>query len=292
MQEPGFSIDQLMELAGYSVAAAAVNFSERFTAGAEKRNVLIVCGPGNNGGDGLVAARHLKQFGYFPSIVYPKQSKGTLFANLVQQMSDLDIPVSNQMPPAFAYEDNAFIVDALFGFSFQGPAREPFASMIKTLSVSSVPVLSVDVPSGWHVEQGDVHGTGYVPHATISLTCPKLCMQGYEGVHYVGGRYAYILHYTPLDLLVCLLTDWLTVADSYHRRLRRSWALLSRTTASTRTRSFYVIAFLTFVFPLSVYFCSSVTLSHPVLCLSSCCSALVPALLQTSPNRPKVPKML
>ena len=207
MQEPGFTIDQLMELAGYSVAAAAVNFSESFTAGAEKRNVLIVCGPGNNGGDGLVAARHLKQFGYFPSIVYPKQSKGTLFANLVQQMSDLDIPVSNQMPSAFAYEDNAFIVDALFGFSFQGPAREPFASMIKTLSVSSVPVLSVDVPSGWHVEQGDVHGTGFVPHATISLTCPKLCMQGYEGVHYVGGRYAYILHCTALGLPAYLLTD-------------------------------------------------------------------------------------
>eukprot|EP00121_Abeoforma_whisleri_P015975 Awhi_evm1s14684 len=64
-----FSIDQLMELAGYSVACA-VDHELKTEAGAR---VLICVGPGNNGGDGLVAARHLKLFGHHPSILYPKR---------------------------------------------------------------------------------------------------------------------------------------------------------------------------------------------------------------------------
>ena len=64
MQTPGFSVDQLMELAGLSVAAAV---HDAYPPG---RRVLCVCGPGNNGGDGLVAARHLLLFGYEPTVVY------------------------------------------------------------------------------------------------------------------------------------------------------------------------------------------------------------------------------
>ena len=59
MRQPGFTIDQLMELAGLSVASAVV---DAFPPPAH--TVLVVVGPGNNGGDGLVAARHLYQFGY------------------------------------------------------------------------------------------------------------------------------------------------------------------------------------------------------------------------------------
>ena len=57
----GFSIDQLMELAGLSCAEA---LARAYPLDAGNENVLIVAGPGNNGGDGLVAARHLTHFGY------------------------------------------------------------------------------------------------------------------------------------------------------------------------------------------------------------------------------------
>jgi NAD(P)H-hydrate epimerase len=53
----------------------------------------------------------------------------------------------------------------------------------------TIPILSIDVPSGWDVNLGDVHGTGFVPSATISLTLPKKCMKLYHGIHYVGGRF-------------------------------------------------------------------------------------------------------
>lgn len=58
MTQPGFSIDQLMELAGLSVASAI----ESKYKNEIYKNILILCGPGNNGGDGLVAARHLKVY--------------------------------------------------------------------------------------------------------------------------------------------------------------------------------------------------------------------------------------
>lgn len=193
METPGFSIDQLMELAGYSVASAAHDYYINFLStpqdvNSANRNVLILCGPGNNGGDGLVSARHLKHFGYNPRIIYPKRSRGILFENLVKQCKDLDIPVEEAPPVNSEYGKYSLIIDALFGFSFKGPVRAPFIDILQQLATTSTHVLSVDLPSGWDVNRGDIDATNFNPKAVISLTLPKLCMKNYSGVHYVGGR--------------------------------------------------------------------------------------------------------
>ena len=186
MTEPGFSIDQLMELAGLAVATAAMDTVDWESQGSNR--VLVVCGPGNNGGDGLVAARHLHHFGLLPHILYPKRNSGKLFVNLVQQCMDLGIPLLPSDPKD--YKEYDLVVDALFGFSFVGPPREPFLSIIhKFAHPETPPVLSVDIPSGWSVEEGDVYRTAFSPSAVISLTLPKLCMKGFTGSHYVGGRF-------------------------------------------------------------------------------------------------------
>lgn len=189
MGVPGFSIDQLMELAGLSVASAVVDHWENNHKMAYNKNVLVFCGPGNNGGDGLVAARHLKHFGFQPTIVYPKKGNPSLFVNLAQQLEDLGIEILGHVPSPTHYATFGLVIDSLFGFSFQGPSREPFSSMIRLFAESPIPVFSVDLPSGWDVDRGDIHGTGFTPAAVISLTAPKLCMKGYAGVHYVGGRF-------------------------------------------------------------------------------------------------------
>jgi NAD(P)H-hydrate epimerase len=190
MTQPGFSIDTLMELAGLSVAQVAHHFIEKNNdEDSTNKKILILCGSGNNGGDGLVAARHLKHFFYEPIIVIPKINKSLLFDNLIRQCEDLEIPITSTLPNIDTLTNYKLVVDSIFGFSFKGPIRTPFNELISFLSTTNIPVLSVDIPSGWDVDQGDIYNTNFKPNALISLTLPKLCSQVYDGKHYIGGRF-------------------------------------------------------------------------------------------------------
>ena len=185
MASPGFTLEQLMELAGLSVAQAVYEVLPADT----KSKILLVCGPGNNGGDGLVAARHLSLFGHECVLVYPKRSsKQPHYTNLVKQCEDLSIPILDEMPSSLD-DDFDCVVDAIFGFSFQGTPREPFATILQQMIDFHGTVVSVDVPSGWHVDEGDVAQAGFNPDVLISLTAPKLCSKTFQGRHFVGGRF-------------------------------------------------------------------------------------------------------
>ena len=183
MRTPGFSVDQLMELAGLSVACAVKD------AYPDASSVLVVAGPGNNGGDGLVAARHLRHFGVAKvDVVYPKQPKKQLFANLVAQCTEVDAPVSAAPPAPLATYD--VVLDAVFGFSFRGAPRPPFDALLEALAATTAPLVSVDTPSGWHVERGPPDaGAVLRPAVLVSLTAPKKCAACFRGRHYVGGRF-------------------------------------------------------------------------------------------------------
>lgn len=125
-EKHGFSIDQLMEMAGMSVAEIV---TKTFPENSHPK-VLVVCGPGNNGGDGLVAARHLAQYGYKPQIVYPKKTEVKLYQNLMLQCKNLDINFTKELPKDFE-NDFDVVLDSIFGFSFKGKIREPFDEIIK-----------------------------------------------------------------------------------------------------------------------------------------------------------------
>ena len=153
----GFSIDQLMELAGLSCAeATALAFPDKAA------KILIIAGPGNNGGDGLVAARHLTHFGYtvrhpcrlpaFPlpcrtpttnpilqskvDIFYPKRTDRPIYHGLVTQCESLklqflDSEAFSGLGPEGLQREYAVILDAIFGFSFSGDVRAPFDSILE-----------------------------------------------------------------------------------------------------------------------------------------------------------------
>ncbi|OGM39658.1 AI-BP family protein [Aspergillus bombycis] len=164
MEIGGWSLDQLMELAGLSVSQA--------------------------GGDGLVAARHLAQYGYKPSVYYPKEGKNELYQRLKTQLDNLSVPFITDFPIAIKSAD--LLVDAIFGFSFGGPLRDPFPTIISQIEAASVPVLSVDAPSSWDIEGGppkEGPGSKFMPEYLISLTAPKPCVKYYQGRHFLGGRF-------------------------------------------------------------------------------------------------------
>jgi len=186
-----FSLDQLMEVAGLSCAHAV---SQAYPLDTKRNRILIICGPGNNGGDGLVAARHLLLFGYDPVVLYPKRPNKDLYNRLVVQCKKMDITFLDEVPSVADLNSNyRAVVDAIFGFSFKGAGgiRPPFDKIISTLTqVKETPILSIDIPSGWDVETGDATGEGLKPDALISLTAPKLFAKNYTGrLHFLGGRF-------------------------------------------------------------------------------------------------------
>ena len=156
-----------------------------------------------NTGDGLVCARHLHHFGYSVAVAYPKfRAENELYAGLVTQLKSLGIRFIDVDEAIRGIPSSNVVVDAMFGFSFTGVPREPFSSLIGAVAVAlqedskqtkkPFAVAAIDVPSGFHVEDGDVHGLyGEVhPHMLISLTAPKLCAKTFRGdVHYLGGRF-------------------------------------------------------------------------------------------------------
>ncbi|KAJ3195620.1 NAD(P)H-hydrate epimerase [Irineochytrium annulatum] len=174
-----------MELAGLSCAQVVTKV---YPASTHPR-VLVVAGPGNNGGDALVAARHLTHFGYTARVLYPKRPQQPLFVGLVTQLRHLGVPfVDDASVEVVAGSD--VILDGIFGFSFSGDVRAPFDGIIKSLREAKAPIISIDIPSGWDVEKGNVTGDGLEPEALISLTAPKLCARFFNGAyHYVGGRF-------------------------------------------------------------------------------------------------------
>ncbi|XP_075503401.1 pyridoxine/pyridoxamine 5'-phosphate oxidase 1, chloroplastic-like [Primulina tabacum] len=191
----GFRVDQLMELAGLSVATSIAEVYKP----SEFKRVLAICGPGNNGGEGLIAARHMLHFGYKPVVCYPIRTAKALYNGLVTQLESLSIPfLSVEDLPLDLSESYEIVVDAIFGSSFHGSPRPPFNNLIQRLVAlrnlnqkEKLPaIVSVDIPSGWHVEEGDLSGEGIEPDMLVSLTAPKMCAKKFSGRHhFLGGRF-------------------------------------------------------------------------------------------------------
>ncbi|KLO15221.1 hypothetical protein SCHPADRAFT_902641 [Schizopora paradoxa] len=201
-----FSLDQLMELAGLACAqtVAKVYNKEKYP------RVLVCCGPGNQGGDGLVAARHLSQFGYAPVLFMPKPGGKDIYKRLQTQCANMSISLLPNEDPivslSTSLQSTDVILDAIFGFSFKPPVRAPFDAVLPLIAQSGKPIVSVDIPSGWDVEKGkisvatkEVSSAGQVggdkefegldPDVLISLTGPKLGVKQFAGRHFLGGRF-------------------------------------------------------------------------------------------------------
>ncbi|KAF5276235.1 hypothetical protein FQR65_LT04040 [Abscondita terminalis] len=201
-----YSVDQLMELAGLSCATAIAKSYSLETI--SSKEILICCGPGNNGGDGLVCARHLKLFDYKVSVYYPKRTDKDLYKNLTHQCEVMDIPIISDLPNNENMNRFGLIVDALFGFSFVPPVRPAFLPVIEMMKNTKIPIASIDIPSGWDIEKGEPPEGGIKPDLLISLTAPKLCAKLFSGkYHYLGGRFVPPKLESSLEFIPCNKED-------------------------------------------------------------------------------------
>ena len=98
-------------------------------------------------------------------------------------------PSSEMDPLRDALARSDVILDAIFGFSFQPPVRAPFDQALPLITKSGLPIVSVDIPSGWDVEKGNAAGVGLNPDVLISLTAPKEGSRQFKGRHFLGGRF-------------------------------------------------------------------------------------------------------
>ncbi len=167
----------LMENAGVGTVQAINETYGPF----EDHTVIIIVGPGNNGGDGLVIARHILQQGGFPIVfllVSPEKIKGDAATNL-QIVQNLDIPIypltdSEQLGGLQDYLAGCdMVIDAIFGTGLKRPVSGHYATAISMVNQALVPVVSADIPSGLDSDTGLPLGTCIGANLTITYGLAK-----------------------------------------------------------------------------------------------------------------------
>jgi NAD(P)H-hydrate epimerase len=147
IEEQGIPGADLMEAAGTALAEAVAGLSPQGP-------VRIVCGKGNNGGDGLVAARRLRDLGFGVETLELEKSEPGDFDSWLR--------------------GSGAVVDAIFGTGFKGAAREPAAGAIEAINRCDAPVIACDIASGVDASSGEVEGVAVEADLTISFHAAKL----------------------------------------------------------------------------------------------------------------------
>jgi len=187
IQEMGIPGLTLMENAGRGVYEMIV----RYFGEVEGKSAIVFCGKGNNGGDGFVIARYLKQNGAeVQTILLGNKSevKGDAAINLAQA-EKLGIPIQQLSNPELIKipEDTWLIVDAIFGTGFSGEIKEPIAAVIKKINAAGKIVVAVDCPSGLDGATGRVSNPTVKANLTVTFGLPKIGQALYPGKEYCGN---------------------------------------------------------------------------------------------------------
>ncbi len=194
----GTSIEELMENAGRAVAEETLR---RIKKG---KNILVVCGTGNNGGDGLVAARYLAKAGFSVKVfILGKKMKSRAAEKNLERLrflSSIKIQFSQDSKKLEINED--IVIDALLGTGIRGEIKEPYKSAVNRIAISKAFKVAVDLPSGM-----DSRGEGYFaePDFVVTFVAMKLGLERYNTVVNDIGVPENALRFAgPGDMAICL----------------------------------------------------------------------------------------
>lgn len=166
----------LMEHAGLAVARTA----QRMLPSASAAPITICAGLGYNGGDGLAAARHLRQGGYTLRLVLAGsrarlREEPAVFATMLERggVALTEYEPSRRPDIERWMAGSGLLIDALLGIGARGEVREPIASLIASLNRAGRPILAVDIPSGLDADTGAVQGLAVNATTTVTFGLPK-----------------------------------------------------------------------------------------------------------------------
>jgi len=167
----GISVEWLMEAAGWQVA--------RFCRGP----VAVVCGVGNNAGDGLAAARHLHRWGRLSSVSCVDEGRLRGAAALERDaLGRLGVDISGELRLQAA----EVVVDALFGTGLARAPEGKFAAWIEAINDSGLHVVAIDVPSGLDADTGVAYAPCVRANTTVTLGLAKPGLMTNDGPAFAG----------------------------------------------------------------------------------------------------------
>jgi NAD(P)H-hydrate epimerase len=198
IDEFGIQLIQMMENAGRNLAELA----RRMLGGSVyAKRIAILCGAGNNGGGGMVAARHLHNWGadIEVKLLAPEEKIKNLSAH--QRNILKRIGILNRM--TLDLKNSDLIVDAMIGYGLEGDPRGEIGEWIRRANESGRPVLALDIPSGLNSTSG-IPGIPCLRAATtMTLALPKTGLLVAEAKPYVGNLYIADIG-VPLELYTLL----------------------------------------------------------------------------------------
>jgi NAD(P)H-hydrate epimerase len=222
VEELGISLVRMMENAGRDLAQVARELLGGDTAG---RAIVVLAGPGGNGGGGLVAARHLAVAGAEVAVVVsaPAERFTPVPAEQLTIAQRLAIPIHEQIE---SLGEPDLVIDALLGYNQRGGPRGRAAELIRWSAGRRV--LALDVPSGLELASGTLHAPHVTAEATMTLAAPKTALAVADASAAVGeGGHPALVPYTDRP------THHLVFWGSTDRSDPEEWSHKTRTVPGT-----------------------------------------------------------
>lgn len=179
----------LMENAGRGLAEEAIRLLKSLKIPSSRTSIAIFCGSGNNAGDGFVAARHLFNKGFRPTVILVKNAKKLKGDALLNYsiIKNLGIPSKNFARMSLCGKKKfSLIVDALLGTGVKGEVGGFYRKAIDYINQSGSKVISADIPSGLDADTGKPHGAAVRADVTVAMGALKTGLVKKAAKEFVG----------------------------------------------------------------------------------------------------------
>jgi len=184
VEDLGISLLQMMENAGRALA----ELTRIHLSGVRRRRVVVLAGRGGNGGGGMAAARRLAVWGAEVRVVlaHPDKALGEAPAHQLASLRAMGVPVHRPADAVSLVHEADVVLDALLGYSLDGPPRQPEAGMIRFAGMHDTPIIALDLPSGLDPDRGMPYDPTIRATRTLALALPKAGLLRPEAASSVG----------------------------------------------------------------------------------------------------------